>query len=184
MPNPTAMTEETLDALKGWPNPHAVDFTAKFADAISSRVPRGRVVHLNNSGKYELGCNNTTLNPMPLFLFQASDEEDVQGPGSNVPDPSTKKGAYVAINPTGKAQALPAAGAYELYSTEFVSATYNPNDKLTAANGTDPTTDQGKLQAGSIDTDVICGIVSRGKVDNGYGFDALAFWPVWFPKVT
>jgi hypothetical protein len=35
----------------------------------------------------------------------------------------------------------------------------------------------GKLRSGTINTNMIVGIVSRGVVDNGYGKNALAFWP-------
>ena len=37
--------------------------------------------------------------------------------------------------------------------------------------------DAGKLDVGTLYTDMIVGIVSRGVVDNGYGHDAVAFWP-------
>lgn len=177
MANPTSMTEETLDGLKGWTSEHALDFEAGLAS--SDRYPRGAVVHVNSSGNFAFGCNDTALNPMPLFLIQASDDPDVQD--ADAPDPSTKKRAYVPIRPTGKASALVATGAYELRTTNFVSGSYSPNDPLTSPTSGN---NKGKLTSGTIDTDVVCGLVSRGVIDNGYGFNALSFWPTWFPKVT
>ena len=93
-------------------------------------------------------------------------------------DPATEAGVWVAISPTGQAMSLVAIGAYELVSTRFVSASYPPNTHLTS-----PKTggNAGKLVAGTPYTDTIVGVVSRGVVDNGYGFQALAFWPYYLP---
>jgi hypothetical protein len=167
------MIENTLNALKGWPRPHAVDFAAELSDGIpvgNLPVLSGSVVRLNASGKFELGVG--TLSVMPLFLFQHSDDPDVQNDGG---DPATVKGVFVPVTPSGKAMALVATGAYELTSTEFVTDTYAPNDLLTSDT---VGATAGKLKKGTKYTDCICGIVSRGQVDNGYGFNAIAFWPV------
>ena len=174
MAAPTDMTSETLNALKGWPAPHALD------SAITERIPRGSVVHVDTAGTFSLGCNNTSLNPMPLFIFPASDDFDVV---NEAPDASTVSGAFVPINPTGVAMALVASGAYELVSTNYNTAgSYVPNDKLSADIGTDPVSgDAGQLFEGTLGTHVICGVVSRGVVNNGYGHNALAFWPVFLP---
>jgi hypothetical protein len=172
MAAPRQMTAQTLNALKGWPQPAAVDFHTEFDPDvfdILDRVPAGSVVHLNDDGLYALGVG--TLSVMPLFMFNASDDPDVV---NEAPDPATEKGAWVAINPTGQAMSLVAIGAYELISTQFVSGTYNPNDPLTSAIAG---ADAGKLAVGTLYTDMIVGIVSRGVVDNGYEYDAVAFWP-------
>jgi hypothetical protein len=71
--------------------------------------------------------------------------------------------------------ALVATGAYELASTAFVAGTYTPNMPLTSPLA--PSANAGLLQEGTIGTDMIVGLVSRGVVDNGYGYDAIAFWP-------
>lgn len=169
MAAPRQMTANTLNALKGWPQPAAVDFHTEFADSVTSEVLPGSVVHLDGTGKYALGVG--TLSVMPLFMFNGSNDPDVQNEGG---DPATEKGAFIPINPTGQAMALVATGAYELVSTAFVAGTYDPNDPLTS-----PTSggNAGKLQVGTLYTDMIVGIVSRGVVDNGYGHDAVAFWP-------
>ncbi len=163
------MTANTLNALKGWPQPAAVDFHTEFAPAITDLVLPGSVVHLNILGQYELGVGTTKV--MPLFMFNGSQDPDVINEGG---DPATEKGVWVPINPTGQAMALVAIGAYELVSTSFVAGTYNPNDPLTSAlSGITA----GLLKVGVMHTDMIVGIVSRGIVDNGYGYDAVAFWP-------
>jgi len=164
------MTSETLNALKGWPQMAAVDFTTEFDSAIVARVPAGSVVHVNDDGKFALGVGTTPV--MPLFTFQASDDPDVANDDG---DPSTEKGVSVPINPTGQVTALVAIGAYELVSTAYVAGEYDINDPLTSDTGSGA--DAGKLQVGTLYTDMIVGFVSRGEVDNGYGQDAVAFWP-------
>ncbi len=175
MAAPRQMTANTLNALKGWPQPAAVDFNTEFADTLAgTTVLAGTVVRLNSAGKYELGVGKRLV--MPLFLFHNSDDPDVKNEGG---DPATEKGVFIAISPTGQAMSLVAIGAYELVSTRFVSASYPPNTHLTS---TDSGGNAGKLVAGEPYTDTIVGVVSRGVVDNGYGFEALAFWPYYLPS--
>lgn len=169
MAAPRQMTANTLNALKGWPQPAAVDYHTEFGEGVTTEVLPGTVVHLDSDGKYALGVGNDAV--MPLFMFNGSNDPDVQNEGG---DPATEKGAWIAINPTGQAMALVAVGAYELVSTAFVEGTYDPNDPLTAAKTGD---DAGKLAVGVLYTNMIVGFVSRGVVDNGYGHDAVAFWP-------
>lgn len=172
MSAPRQMTERTLNALKGWPQPAAVDYTAEFDSSITAEVPPGACVHLNPSGKFALGVG--ALDVMPLFTFNGSRDPDVV---NEAPDPATTKGAYVPINPTGQAMALVANGAYELVSTHFVTASaasFVPNALLTSPLTGD---DAGRLDIGEKYVDTIVGIVSRGVTDNGWGYDAVAFWP-------
>lgn len=179
MAAPRQMTANTLNAVKGWPNPSALDYSAKIdagALAIVDPILAGSVVHLNASGRYELGVG--TLTVMPLFLFNNSDDPDVTNDGG---DPATDIGAFVPVNPGpggGNAMALVATGAYELVSTSFVDGVYEPNDHLTSAIAG---ADAGKLDVGTLWTDTICGIVSQGVVDNGYRAQAVAFWPLYLP---
>jgi hypothetical protein len=173
MAAPRQMTANTLNALKGWPNMNAVDFHSEFDSSIPSGdlpVLAGSVLSLNSSGNYVLGVGTTSV--MPLFSFNSSDDPTVRNDGG---DASTDAGVFVPISPTGQSLALVGIGAYELVSTAFVAAAYPPNTPLTAdlSGGSDP----GKLQAGVLYTDMIVGIVSRGVVDNGYGKNAVAFWP-------
>lgn len=170
---PRQMTANTLNALKGWPNMNAVDFHSEFDSGIPAGdlpVLAGSVLSLNSSGNFILGVGTTSV--MPMFSFNNSDDPDVANDGG---DASTDAGVFIPIAPTGQALALVATGAYELVSTAFVDAAYAPNDPLTADLSGD--TDPGQLQAGTLYDDMIVGIVSRGVVDNGYGKNALAFWP-------
>ena len=169
MAAPRQMTANTLNALKGWPQMNAVDYTAAFDAAVTSVVPAGSVVSLNSSGKFILGVGN--LKVMPMFLFANSDDPDIVNDGG---DASTVKGVFIPIGPTGQALALVATGAYELVTTSYVSGSYAPNAALTAATTGG---NAGKLVAGTMYTNMIVGLVSRGVVDNGYGKNALAFWP-------
>jgi hypothetical protein len=169
MAAPRQMTSETLNALKGWPSQSALDFSAKLSSDITDRVPAGACVHVNAAGEFALGVGTTDR--MPLFTFQASDDPDVANESG---DPATEVGVMVPISPSGAMMALVATGGFELVTTNFVDDTYEPNDLLTSADSGD---DAGKLEIGTKGTDMIVGIVSRGVVDNGYGHDALAFWP-------
>lgn len=169
MAAPRQMTANTLNALKGWPQMNAVDYTAAFDAAVTSVVPAGSVVSLNSAGKFILGVGNNPV--MPMFLFANSDDPDISNDGGNA---STDKGVFIPIGPTGQALALVATGAYELVSTSYVAGSYSPNTALTSPTSTG---DVGKLKAGTMYTNMIVGIVSRGVVDNGYGKNALAFWP-------
>lgn len=173
MAAPRQMTANTLNALKGWPNMNAVDYHSELDAGVPAGdlpVLAGSVVSLNAAGNFILGVGTTAV--MPLFIFNNSDDPDVSNDGG---DASTDAGVFIPISPTGQAMALVAVGAYELVSTAYVAAAYAPNDPLTAdlSGGGNP----GQLQAGTLYTDMIVGLVSRGVVDNGHGKNALAFWP-------
>lgn len=164
------IAQHTLDALKGWPSPYALDYTTEVDPSVTTEIRPGSVVRLNSSGRYVLGVGTTRA--MPLFMLGSSHDFDVMNYGGN---PATDKRNWVAVAPTGQATALPATGAYELVSTEFVTGqTYTPNTPLTSPSSG---ANAGKLMPGTMYTDMIVGLVSRGIVDNGYGFDAVAFWP-------
>jgi hypothetical protein len=181
------MTAHTLEAPKGWPSPNAVDFVAKIsANVTIDPVFAGRCVHLNASGEFEMGLPDVAQAcHMPMFLFQNSDDPDVANPGG---DPATEEGVWVAVAPVGNIMALPAAGAYELESTEFepeaTAGTYEPGDALTATPSNSDATTGGRITKNSVAAydNALCGVVSRGVFKNSHGKYALAFWPVWLPK--
>ncbi len=183
---PRQMTAHTLEAPKGWPSPHAVDFRAKLSSNVSiDPVFAGRCVHLNTSGEYEMGLPDTAPAAgkiyMPIFLFQNSDDPDVANPGGITGSASDDPGGWMAVAPTGYILGLVGAGAYELETTEFepvaTAGTYEPNDALTATNLNDNAVSGGRLTKGTPYTDPICGIVSRGTFENSHRKSALAFWP-------
>jgi hypothetical protein len=205
------MTSHTLEAIKGWPSPHAVDFAATLSANVTNNgnaVYAGRVAHLvfaqvtnlagvvSNTPQYELGllgaptAVGNAANPtgnigrcdMPIFLFQNSDDPDVSNPGGN---PATDVGVWVAVSPTGKIMGLVAAGAYELETTEFVpEATLGST--YTPGSGltaiqNNTNGDGGLVTKGVAYNVPLCGVVSRGVRKNSYAVNALSFWPVWLP---
>lgn len=184
---PRQMTAHTLEAPKGWPSPTAVDFAAKIsANVTIDPVFAGRCVHLNASGEFEMGVPNGVGDcDMPIFLFQNSDDPDVANPGGN---PATEKGVWVAVAPTGKIMGLPAAGAYELETTEFepvsTAGAYAPGDPLTATPDNANAVTGGRITRNSVTAygTHLVGIVSRGVFENSHGKNALAFWPYNLPR--
>jgi hypothetical protein len=174
---PTQMTDRTLHIAKGLNSIDTLDFTAALSSTISSGslpVPAGAVVSLNSSGELILGVGNTKV--MPLFMFNSSDDPAASSDGG---DPATTVGGWHSFMPPqgGHVRTLPAIGGHELVSTAYVTGqSYPPNTPLTAnlAAGANP----GMLRPGTMGTNMIVGIVSRGLVNNGYGKTALAFWAV------
>ena len=176
---PRQMTDHTLDGVKGWPSPHAVDFQAPFKAADLSTLAgtghpayAGRVVQLDDNGNFIYGVGNYA---MPLFLFNNSDDPDVANDGGS------SAGNWVGVTPSGKLLAFVAIGGYELESTEFIDTTYVPNDWLTAPTGTTNAT-SGVLTKETNRANPICGLVSRAKYVNSHGKSVIAFWPVFLPK--
>lgn len=181
MATPRQMTAHCLEHLKGvTPGVNYVDFRAKLsANVTIDPVYKGRVVHLNSEGEYEMGVGTQAV--MPLFLLSNSDDPDVRRTGG---DPATEKGIWRAGIPTGAMSALVAIGGFELLSTEFVAGSYPPNTHLTAAASNSNASTGGVLTSGTLGTDTICGVVSRGVMAHKVGIanpDALAFWPVYIP---
>ena len=175
------MTANTLNALTGWPSQHAVDFHAMCdATILAANEPilAGSVVSLGADGEFELGVDANDR--MPMFLFNNSDDPDVENDGGNA-GAGGDKGVWVPVSPTGQAMALVAVGAYELTSTQYVTGG-NIDVPNTPLWSDDAGADIGKLD----DTTwtggkTVVGIVSRGVVDNGYGHNAVAFWPYFLP---
>lgn len=177
---PIQMTSQTLNALKGWPQPAAVDFNALLDPSISGVVPPGTVVHLGPALTYLLGVGTAAV--MPMFTFQGSNDPDVSNYGG---DPATQKGVWIPISPTGQLMSLVAVGAYELVSTNYDDTQpYPPNTHLTSPLVAAGAVAAGMLTPGTIGAETIVGVVSRGVVDNGYGTDALAFWPYYLPAAV
>lgn len=176
MPNPAQMFDHTLDALKGWPAPNALDFVAKLSTNVTlTPVPAGRCVHNTASG-FEMGV---ILTQMPIFLLNGSTDADVANAGGDL---------WTAIAPAGFLSGLVATGGYELETTEFDTAqTYALNDHLKAIDDNAGATG-GTLTNQSLGTlyhasnmEARVGVVSRGKRTNAYGKSVLSFWPVYLP---
>jgi hypothetical protein len=188
------MTDNTLEGVKGWPNPHAVDCEAKIAAATitaAGRVVSGKLVSLNASGEFQLGLFSNTA--MPMFIFPNSDDPDVSlAYGA----PASTAGGWVPIAPTGVAMALVAAGAYELATTAFdATKDYVAGEVLGttttgiagANQGTATTGDLTNygIDSGGAFTQSLVGVVAKGRTPtsatNSHGQAELNFWPVYHP---
>lgn len=182
MPAPGLMFEHGFDAKKGWFDMASLDYDAKLSDNVTFDVPRGRVVHLNEDGEFEMGVHPTGV---AIFLLNGSEDFDVNNPGT------TPGGLFMhkAIAPTGKMSGLVATGGYELDNTEFNKALeYEPGDLLTAAannttlaTGGVLTNERSAGQPVRQYTEAVCGVVSSGAHKNHNGVDTLSYWTVWLP---
>jgi hypothetical protein len=192
MATPSQMYAHTLNPLKGWPSPTALDFTGKLHSAVTiDPLPAGRCVHVDSIAPVSYGPGTSGGTPlfktgvehfqMGIFLFQGSADFDVANPGGT---------DWYSIAPKGISSGLVATGAYELETTEFDTLqTYLPNQLLKAiVNDTDatPGTGGGCLTNLSVVpyTGAVVGVVSRGTYVNAYGKNSLAFWPVYLPANT
>lgn len=174
------MFDHSLDALKGWPAPNALDFVAKLAASVTiDPFPAGRCVHYTADG-FKTGV---ILLEMPIFTLQGSADFDVANPGGN---------NWTAIAPVGYISGLVATGGYELETTEFdTTQTYVANEHLKAVDADTVATagtGGGNLTNQSLGTlyhasnmEARVGVVSRGKRTNAYGKSVLAFWPIYLP---
>lgn len=189
MPRPNSNIAHTLNALKGWgANPHAVDMQAALDSAVTYDVYSGRAMYLSAIGVARPGCHNTA---MTLFAFPNSyDTEVIDTYAGNPASPGNDSVWVDAGQGAGSMLMLPAAGAYELATTEYdttVSASsYTPAVTLTAAQSTTDIAVGGVLKPGIAYSVPICGVVSRGVGPSGYGGlrKSLAFWPVYLPKLA
>jgi hypothetical protein len=194
----------TLNPLKGWPSPTALDFIGQVSSAVtlgtspSTPLPAGRCVHVDSyvqstygpgaTGGTQLGSNATNIfktgvtgTMMGIFLFQYANDFDVANPG--VVGSTTY---WTPIIPGGNQMGLVATGAYELETTEYDTAqTYLPNQPLRAlAADTGATGGTLTNQGFTFGTNAYVGVVSRGTYVNAYGQNVLAFWPVYAPTAS
>lgn len=191
MAAPRQMTAHTLEAPKGWPSPHAVDFAAQLsANVTIDPFFAGRCVYLNAAGEYETGvpAGGAGIGHMAIFVFQNSDDPDVSNPGGITGSEADDPGGWMAIAPTGRIMGLVAKGAYELATTEFepeagLGDTYEPGDLLQAVNANANAVTGGRLTLGIQYVNPIVGVVSRVVASNSHRQNELSFWPVWLPEL-
>ena len=189
---PRQMTAHSLEAKKGWPSPHAVDFSAKFKTTGTNALIDGYVAFAGSL----VSLDGTTFvygladGAMPMWLLQNSDDPDVENPGGTLlTGASGTSGAWAAVAPTGVITALPAAGAYELATTEFSGSGYTVNNPIfpDAASNDGDHVQRGKVDeytwaAGHAASQPdIVGIVSRTDATNSHGVSEVSFWPVYLP---
>lgn len=202
---PSQMFLHTLNPLKGWPSPVALDFAGQISGAVTiAPLPAGRCVHVDsvtaltygvgpgptNAGGTPIFKTGVVGTQMGIFLFQGSQDFDVSnpaGPPAGYPNPGTD---WYAIGPKGISAGLVANGPYELETTEFDTAqTYSPNQPLRAISA-DTNATQGTgggcltNQGITFGTNAFVGVVSRGVYQNAYQQQVLAFWPVYQPTAS
>lgn len=188
---PRQMFDHVLDALKGWFDLSALDYTSKISANVSFRpVYAGRCVHLNDDGEFEMGC---TGNQVPLFLFQNSDDPDVSNEDLGPTLDKIEGGAIGGIRK--HINAWVGLGAYEITTTEFDSdQTYLPNDPLRAVADNDNSTTGGRITNQGVVTvasllatgstgnvTALVGHVSAGASMSIHKRQHLAFWPGHYP---
>lgn len=167
---PEQMYAHALDMLKGWHDMHSVDYSAKASPDVEFDINSGRVCALDADGDFVPGIEDTD---MAIFIHRGSGKFDVENPGGT---------DWYPVNPSGEMAGLVACQGYELQSTEFdAEEDYAPNDPLTAARSLSDADVGGLLKPGTVYTDPICGVVSRGKVTNAHRVEVLTFWTVWLP---
>jgi len=163
---PGQMFDHTLDGLKGWPRPHAVDMSGTLSSNVnrgSAALPiyGGMCVHVASvtagappEPVFEMGAN---LTKMPIFLWVGDADYDVSNPGVPAGTPLGGSGGvlgtpgagtvpgWVPIRPSGHVMGLVAIGGYELETTEFdTDQSYSPNDPLRAVTS-NTNTNAGRL---------------------------------------
>ena len=175
MATPRQMFDHTLDAVKGWlpGNMGALDCAAKLSTNVTiSPVYAGRVVHKNDDEEFEMGVTGTQ---MAIFLFQNSDDYDVQGDSSD----DTQ-----SISPTGVMSGFVATGGYEVATTEYdQDQTYHVNDVLRAVASNNNATTGGRLTNASftLGTTAGVGVVSKLPAKNSHKKYVITLWTAYIP---
>jgi hypothetical protein len=162
-----AMYDHMVNALKGWPAPHALDKSADLADGES--VEKGEVMCLDANANFVKGL---TCGAVGVISLRDSSDSDVR-------QSYDETNAYGMTG--GVVSGLVTTGPFEVESTEFVADDYAPNDPLTAvaAGAT-----RGQITKGVSYTDTLIGVVSDGLRTGKYSKQVIRFWTVWLPPLT
>jgi hypothetical protein len=158
-----------LNAVKGWPSPYALDFRATISPTNAVQFNAGMGAYLDESGNFRIGSNPGAVT---IFLRQGINDFDVNGDVGNI------TGSASGLVYSG----LVSLGSYEVWTTEFVTDTYIPNDYLTVSNAGGGNT--GKVTECNAYEAQVCGIVSRGEFTNQNGVPCLQFWTYHLPPLS
>jgi hypothetical protein len=175
MGTPRQSFDHTLDAVKGWMpgNMATLDKSAKLsADVTIDPVYAGRCAHINDDDRFEMGVVGTQ---MPIFLFQNSDDLDVQRDTGD---------DMQGITPSGAMSGWVATGGYEIATTEYDnSQTYHCNDVLRAIASNSNATTGGRLtNAGfTLGTTAGVGVVSKLPYKNSHKKYVIQLWTAYIP---
>jgi hypothetical protein len=181
------MVAKTLNVVKGWPSGIPLDWAADFDAAVTvDPVPPGRIVRLNDDGKFELGLPDTIGKAhYPMILRAYSDQPSSQNDGG---DPETEVGVWVSGLPrrTPRVTAFPCNGSMIVEIQDFdTGPTYAAGDALTAvADNTNATTGGRVTRAtnGLAYTKPTCGVVVKPVGTNHNQRSTLTFITAWLPR--
>jgi len=153
-----------LQVVSGNIGDHALQFKASVDSAAV--FYRGMLITLNSSGNFIKGI--TTEHDMPMWAVTGTTDFDFNG------DVGNTSGGTMA--------AWVATGGIEMFTTEYVSGSYAPNDMLCPATAGDA----GKVKeaAAAYSLKLVCGVVSKGVVADIYNVNTIQFWPVYIPGVV
>lgn len=168
---PSQDYDNTLVVVSGYTGMHDLQYVAE--PAAGEDFVKGSIVSLDATGKMVAGLDKASA--MPMWAITGVNDFDANSDVGNV------SGGHIS--------AYPATGGYEIFTTEFVTDTYLPNDLLTAATGADA--GQVKLATAGVDgaievdaTETIVGVVSKGSDTAEYGQATLQFWTVYIPAIV
>ena len=181
------MYEQSLDAIKGFYSPSALEKVRPLAAALLNSltvIPAGRVAHIDAAGNWALGGSGTQ---MPCFLWQGSKDPDVFNDGVSA---ATGTRHWTSVLPSGEMKGVVATGGYELQTTEYdATQVYAPNQLLTAS-AVGILTNVGAVQY----TNWICGVTSWHELNraeatpataptgnNLHNVATLTFWTYFLP---
>ena len=172
MSNPSMYYSHLVQLVAGPIEPHNLQIG--LAPNTSETWNAGALCSQTALFKAVKGCADTA---MPLWAINGTSDLDVKVEGSDY-------GGGVGIG-SGNVNFYVGTGGYELYTTEYDSATANSyvgNAMLAPATGANA----GKMQAAAAaySLHLVCGYVSRGVKANEYGISVLYFWPVCIPPVS
>ena len=177
---PEQMTSHFLNAFKGWPAPHAIDGHYPINADEETPVYQGTCMALDADLTLVRGVG--TSGDMPWWLFPSSEDADVKNNGG---DAETENRTWHGTSPGGDALVLCGLACYELVTSEFVEASaadFVPNAKLTSARSGGA--NDGKVDVGTVGTDTIVGIVTRGIVTKSYDREGLCFMTWYLPPIS
>lgn len=170
---PVQSFDHTLESIKGWPNPYALDKVAAVEETEADELIAGMVVSLNASGKFVRGQGNQA---MPLYCRSNGDDYDVASIAGG-----TAGRTFGSDGPT--VMALAGTGAFELETTEFIAGNYLPNQPLRSGTAASSGVNAGKVvQAHGYYIEDVCGVVSAvGPLTNPHRKQVVRFWSYFLP---
>lgn len=169
---PSQAYDHVVVLVAGPLEPHTLQIGATIADGEAFNA--GALVSLNSSGKVIEGCSDTA---MPLWAINGSTDLDVVTEG-------IAHGGGQGIS-GGQVNCYVATGGYELFTSEYDSATgntYTANTYLTPGSG--DTKGKVTVAASAYNAHAVVGVVSRGVVTDQYSKGTLYFWPTFLPKIV